>query len=367
MTFGLLAFTLAVASPPAPAERPIKPMPTLARELKLDGVLKDFAPSVDLKMPSAATGASSAISAKAAFRKDTVYLAVRVMDDKLVAADELTVTLFFPGAGTTTRGYPFRFGSEGKRTSDPAALVPNFAQELVTTGIKTEAKGYTMEIAFPARSLPRFQASRQLAMTVCLEYIDKDEEAQEPQTITNCPSGEIAGGPTRVPDELRKVLKVAPPADVEGIEARAFGWVGYAELHYPSWALSDKALTPEVLPQLISAEDALDPVKLRLPLSDAWALPDNRPVYPVVTGKDPYTADHCDADLELRLALYAVKGNVANRVLEWPAATCGLGRALSFQLSTEGHLTIGYSNGSMANFTFSGDHFERSELGAIVR
>ena len=74
--------------------------------------------------------------------------------------------------------------------------------------------------------------------------------------------------------------------------------------------------------------------------------------------------DKCDAEQEVRLAMYGVKGNVASRVLEWPAITCGLGRALSIQLSPEGHLQIGYSNGSVANFAYSGDHFERSELGA---
>jgi hypothetical protein len=66
---------------------------------------------------------------------------------------------------------------------------------------------------------------------------------------------------------------------------------------------------------------------------------------------------------ELRMAMYAVSGAAALRVLEWPAATCQLGRAMRFELSPEGNLLIGYTGGSTAHFTWAGDHFERSELG----
>jgi hypothetical protein len=174
----------------------------------------------------------------------------------------------------------------------------------------------------------------------------------------------MVGGPTRVPDELRRTVKVQPPADVEGLETRGNGVVGFAELHYPTWGYTDGPMNAEALRVLIAGPDSIDPQKAKIPISDNLSLPDNRPVYTVLTGTDPYVGDKCDAEQEVRLAMYGIKGNVANRVLEWPAITCGLGRALSIQLSAEGHLQIGYSNGSVANFAYSGDHFERSELGA---
>jgi len=93
-------------------------------------------------------------------------------------------------------------------------------------------------------------------------------------------------------------------------------------------------------------------------------MPDGRLLLAVLSGENPYTADgKCDAGKELRLGLYLVKGKTAQRVLEWPAATCALGRATSVVLDEEGALSIGYSNGPTINFAWSGDHFERTELG----
>ena len=54
------------------------------------------------------------------------------------------------------------------------------------------------------------------------------------------------------------------------------------------------------------------------------------------------------------------------RALEWPASTCAVGRASSIELDEQGALTIGYSSGSTSGFTWSHDHFERTELGAVT-
>lgn len=359
----LLISMLTAAPAATPPEKPLRPLPVVAKEPKLDGVFKDLNPSVDFKMPASAISASAALAVKATFRKDTLYLGIHVTDDKTVPADELTLTLFFPGAGVTARGYAYRFGVEGMRPPAPEAMVPAYAVDAIKSFVKAEPKGYTLEIALPVKALPRFQARTQLALNVCVDYADSNDEGKT-QTLSSCTSGEMAGGPTRLPDELRKVVKVQPPAEVEGLEARAAGFVGFAELHYPVWGYSDSALTADSLRVLIAGPDSIDPVKAKVPVSDNLVLPDNRPVYTVLTGTDPYSSDKCDAEQEVRLAMYGVKGNVATRVLEWPAITCGLGRALSIQLSAEGHLLIGYSNGSQANFSYSGDHFERSELGA---
>lgn len=360
-----LLIALAVAAPPAPAEKPIRALPSMGREPKLDGALKDLSPATDFKMPASAINPSSALAVKASFRKDTVWVGVQVTDDKVMATDEVTVTLFFPGAGVTARGYVYKFGFDGKRASPAEAMVPAYSFEAVKAATKTDAKGFGLEIAFGPKSLPRFQARTQLALTICVEYADVDAEGGTATTqLTTCTAGDMAGGPTRVPDELRKTVKVQPPVEVEGLEHRATGVVGFAELHYPTWGFTDGPMSAEALRALIAGNDSIDPQKAKIPVSDNLVLPDLRPVYTVLTGKDPYSGDNCDAEQEVRLAMYAVKGNVAARVLEWPAITCGLGRALSIQLSPEGHLVIGYSNGSVANFVYSGDHFERSELGA---
>ena len=92
-------------------------------------------------------------------------------------------------------------------------------------------------------------------------------------------------------------------------------------------------------------------------------LNDNRPIFTVLTGQNPYVGDQCHSEDELRMAFYVIKDSTAARVLEWPAATCSLGRAMSFDLNNDGGLTIGYTNGSTAHFSWSNDHFERSELG----
>jgi hypothetical protein len=188
-------------------------------------------------------------------------------------------------------------------------------------------------------------------------------EGGEASKLTSCPAHEMVGGPTRIPDELRKELKLTPPENVEGIEARETGWVGYSRLHYPTWAVADAELTPESLATLIAGDAAIEPSAVSLPIPTQLQLPDNRPIFTVLTGKNPYGKQGCTAGDELRIAMYLVKGASAFRVLEWPAATCQLGRATRFELSPDGNLTISYSNGSTAHFAWTSDHFERSELG----
>jgi hypothetical protein len=352
----LLFLALAAQKSDVPAEKPIKPLPTLSKEPKLDGVLKDFQ-GTDLKVSKEA---SNVIALKAGFRKDTLFLAITAKDDKVVMGDAIAVNLYFPTAGTTARGFRYLFGPDGRRNEPEGA--PAWAQGLVKAGVKADAKGLTLELAFPARALPRMPAQLQLALNICVDFMDKDEEG-DPVVTTSCSSGEMVAGPTRLPDELRKNLKLTAPAEVEGLEARPNGWVGYAVLHYPIWAVADSTLTPESLAELIAGDKAIDPKSVQLPLPSRMELNDNRPIFTVLTGINPYAGDQCHAENELRMALYVVKGSTAARVLEWPAATCSLGRAMGFDLNSDGGLTIGYTNGSTAHFSWSSDHFERSELG----
>lgn len=356
--------TALLAAPPAPTEKPIKPLPTLAREPKLDGELKDLAPAQDFKMPESATGGSASVGLKAAFKKDTLFLGLTVNDDKLTAGDQLDVTLFFPESGTTARGVIYRFTDKGLGEAPADLGAPDWAQELVKATSKPSKTGYTVEVAVPARALPRFQAFKQLALSICLDYADVDSEGGEPTKLTSCPTGEMAGGPTRIPDELRKSLKLAPTPEVEGIEAREKGWLGYSKLHYPTWAYGDEPLTAESLAQLVAGDAAIPPAAVALP-TPKLVLDDNRPIFTILTGKNPYVKEKCVADNELRMAMYVTKDRVASRVLEWPAANCKLGKAMRVELGNEGSLEIGYTSGTTHHFTWTVDHFERSELGML--
>ena len=67
----------------------------------------------------------------------------------------------------------------------------------------------------------------------------------------------------------------------------------------------------------------------------------------------------------MRLALFMVKGRVGERVLNWPAMSCALGRALSVSLDEDGELSVGYSSGATVRFNWDGDHFERVEYGLL--
>jgi hypothetical protein len=83
-----------------------------------------------------------------------------------------------------------------------------------------------------------------------------------------------------------------------------------------------------------------------------------------LTGVDPFQAgETCDKTRQLRLTVYLLKGATAERVLEWPASSCALGRGTSVALDEDGALTVGYETGGMVTFIWSGDHFERTEIG----
>lgn len=336
-------------------------MPALPKPPAVDGALKDLAGALALEASGEARSAT--FSARVAFRRDTLFLGVELQDDKLLDQDGLEVSLHFPEAGTTARGYAYVFGAEGLRAPDEVNGPPAFANALVKATVRVRDEGATFEAAFPPRSLPRFPAHAPLVFELCVTYLDRDSAADRGAKLSTCEGGSTRGGPLRLPDELRRGLKLSPPKKVVGVEARQDAWIGYASLHYPHWVLADAPLTPESLRALVS-ESPIDPASVHIPIPANMALPDGRPIYAVLSGKDPYAVEgQCEHDHELRMALYVVHGREAERALEWPAATCALGRARSFVLNDEGGLSIGYTNGSTSTFTWSTDHFERTELG----
>lgn len=341
---------------PAPP-RPFKPVPSLARAPAVDGNLKD------LKGASLAPIQAGAWTGTVAHRKDTLHIGVQTKDDTILSGDIVEVSVHFPGAGTTARGYVWRFSPHGLKTGDDMAL-PQHAAAQTDAQVATRDDGMNVELAIPARALPRFPAREPLVFELCVTFQDRDSPAESPSVSSNCSGGTMAGHALRLPDDLRKALKLKPPESVIGVEGRKSGWVGFAVLHYPVWVASDVALNADVLRGLV-AEEKVDARAAGINMPDSLLLPGNRTVLSVLSGADPYAVKGaCDADKELRVALYLVQGRTAERVLEWPVATCGLGRAAAVELNDEGELTLGYTNGATVNFMWSGDHFERTEIGS---
>jgi hypothetical protein len=347
----LLLCAPSVAS--AQEERPMRAVPSLSRAPSFQGGLKGIASPLVLK-PAAAAGASAAFTARVGLRKDTLYVGVEATDDQLGASDLLTLSLFFPGSGPTATGYTWRFAFDGKRASGADSGTPEFAQEKVNAAVQRRGNTLVLMASVPVRAFPRFPAKEPLVMDLCLTYEDQDGAGAKAVPVSNCQSGTMVGEALRLPDEARKGLKLKPPEAVTALESAKTGWLGWDLLSYPAWAQGDAALTPASLRALV-APGALDPAKAGVEVPDTLSLPDGRPVATVLTGKNPYAvAGRCDS---------VVTGKTALRVLEWPAATCALGRAASMELDEEGALTIGYSNGATMNFAWSGNHFERTELG----
>jgi hypothetical protein len=339
------------SAPPPP--RPTKAVPSLAKAPKLDGQLKDFPGTLTLK-PRATADASASFTARVGWRKDTLYVAVEATDAQLQAGDVLTLSLFFPDAGAAATGHVFRFGFDGKRASPPESNTSEFAQKLVDAGVQRKDNTLTLEAAIPARAFPRFPATEPLVLDLCVTF----------GAASNCKDGGMVGEALRLPDDFRKGLKLKPPEGVVALAGQPDGWLGYGVLHYPVWVEADTKLTPGLLRVLVTP-NPVEPEAAGVNVPETLSLPDGRPLVVVLTGELPYTKDGkgCDSDKELRLGLYLAKGKTAQRVLEWPAATCALGRATSVVLDEEGALSIGYSNGPTINFAWSGDHFERTELG----
>jgi hypothetical protein len=345
-------------------ERSAKAVPALAKAPKLDGTLKDFAPSVSFR-PPASTEATASFTARVAWRKDTLYVGIEATDDQLLAGDAVTLTLFFPGAGVAATGNTFRFAFDGKRASPADSGTSAFAQEQVAAGVLRADGKLNLEVALPITAFPRFPAVEPLVFDLCVTYEDQDAVGQAVSRVSNCKDGDMLGDALKLPDEIRKNLKLKPPVEVTALEAARGGWLGWGLLHYPFWLEADKPLTTESLRALASRE-SVEPEKVNVNVPETLSLAGNKTLLTVVSGKDPYSVEgKCDGEQELRLGLYLLlpKGRTAQSVLEWPAATCALGRALSVNLEEDGALSIGYSNGTITNFAWSGDHFARTEIG----
>ena len=353
-----LLFTVALAAGPKPAL-----IPSSTRVPIIDGDVSDVSPGLDRKAPATP---NLTLTSRVSNKKGVLYLTAKVGDKAVTETSEVSFTVFFPDAGTTATGYIFRVGPKGLLQStagDESALVtPAFAFRLAKAAVRKQVTGFDVELALPAKALPRFPATGALGLSVCAEY----RHSSTGPLISTC-GGENPGGEVALlPQDFRSSLRLKVEKDVVGLEGREGGWVGYAPLHYVSFALGDEALTPVSLSALVDPTQAVKPQDARLPIPQGLVAPDKRALFIVLTGADPFQGEECLGRKEVRMAWYAVKDRTAVNVLEWPASSCTLGKAMRFDLSPDGNLAIGYTQGATSHFTWSGDHFERSELGKAV-
>ena len=342
-------------------ERPIRIVPSLTKTPALDANLKKLTPALEIK--AGADGQSGAsLSARVAHWKDTLFLGIDIAEPNVSPNEILEVEMHFPGAGPTARGYTYRFGVDGKRAFDPEIGPPAFANKWVKAATRT-ARGWALEVSFGAKSLPRFPAKGPLLVELCLSYEHRDEVDSPAVAVSNCEGGSMRGEVLRVPDAFRRSLKIDPPTAVVALEGSEQGWVGFGALHRPIWMIADRPMTLELL-RTFFLDEPRDPLEAHIAVPSRMRLPDRRPLAAVLTGQDPFAENgRCDPESELKMGIYVLEGPTARAVLDWPVASCALGRASSVVLDGDGALTLGFASGATIDFIWSGDHFERTEIG----
>jgi len=357
-----LLSTLLFAAPDEPP--PARSVPELARSPKVDGKLGDFRGGMPLT-GKPLEGPSASVTARLGAFRDTLYVALEVQDEAITDRDRVSLALHFPEAGVTAGGSVFRFGPGGKLDPRPEDGVSAGTLALVDAAVHRTRRGMSLEVALPARALPRFPARDALVLELCLSYEDADDAAQAAKEISTCVTGAPPPELLALPAGFRQGLHPRPPAEVQTVEGRPGGWVGYNGQVDPKWVLGDRPLNEQSLRVLVS-DTPVDPAAERVYVPSRMQLPDGKSLLAVLTGQDPFGPDEsCAPEREMRLAVFWVRGRVGERVLDWPAMSCALGRALSVSLDEDGELSVGYSSGATVRFTWDGDHFERVEYGLL--
>ncbi|MGZ5958662.1 MAG: hypothetical protein ACXWLI_09645 [Myxococcaceae bacterium] len=360
LPFLLTALLLATPDEP-PAARPV---PELPRSPKVDGVLGDFRGGVPLTARPLEGASATAIARVGSFR-DTLYIAVEVQDQAVTDRDRLTLALHFPEAGVTAGGMVLRFGPAGKLEPRPEDGVSPATLAMVDAAVHRGKKGMSLEVAVPARALPRFPARDALVLELCLSYEDVDDDGPGAKEISTCATGAPQPELLALSQVFRQGLRPRPPPEVQTVEGRPGGWVGFNGQVDPKWVLGDRPLNEQSLRVLVT-DTPVDPAAVRVYVPSRMRLPDGKELLAVLTGQDPFGQDEtCAPEREMRLAVFWVKGRVGERVLDWPAMSCSLGRALSVSLDEDGELSVGYSSGATVRFTWDRDHFERIEYGRL--
>ena len=291
-----------------------------------------------------------AFKAAVGYRRDTLVVHFEAEGVPDAGSDALNLSLQFPGAGPTSLGHAFVIDRDHVEAAE--GPTPHIAAKGLKSTLARTAKGVSGDVTLSPSALPAWNTRGPLRLELCLQYGD----------ASNCDSGSMKL-PLRLPDDYRQSFKLKVPDDVSTVERRPAGWAGYGLLQLPRWLEGDDGLSLDAVNALV-ADHPVDPDTVQVPIPRHISAPDGRELVGVIVGQDPYAVeDKCDATKELRLGLYALKGKTAMRVLEWTAVNCALGRAASIALQPAGELTIGYTNGAITTFTWSGDHFEQTQLG----
>jgi hypothetical protein len=349
-----LPLAVALVCGTAALARPARSIPALSRTPRLQGAARELSPAVSLK--------AKAFTARVAYRRTTLYVGIEAKRDVVDPKDLFEVSLHFPEAGVSAPGYVFRLDAQGKVFAPEAeqAATPQFVDTQVKAAATESRRGFSAELAIPVSAFPRFPLKEPLILELCVTFQDSDGGATT--STSNCKQGEMSQ-PLRLPEEVRGALGLHPPEDVTSLEPGDGGWLGYGVLFYPLWVQASEPIDSPALRRLMPTE-AIDPKAVGVGLPRRLDLPGGGELLSVLSGKNPYEqAGKCDADEELRLGLFLVHGKSAERVLDFPAANCALGRATSVVLDEEGALTISYSNGATTHFRWTGDKFEQTQIG----
>ena len=219
--------------------------------------------------------------------RDTLYVALEVDDEAITDRDRVSLALHFPEAGVTAGGSVFRFGPGGKVDPRPEDGVSAATLALVDAAVHRTKKGMSLEVALPARALPRFPARDALVLELCLSYEDADDSGPAAKEISTCVTGAPPPELLALSESFRRGIRPRPPAEVQTVEGRPGGWVGYNGQVDPKWVLGDRPLNEQSL-RLMVSDTPVDPAAVRVYVPSRMQLPDGKALLAVLTGQDPF-------------------------------------------------------------------------------
>lgn len=276
-------------------------------------------------------------------------------DESRTKADRFELWLRFRNAGLGARPFNFRVTHEGATAPEAPEAAPSHAVAMVKTAWKDD-----LELLIPNRALPRFPSHEPLQLELCGTFRGPGGSNTSCRDFDSPPAVELTEA--LIPD-LEPRPRRSPPVALEG---RAAGWLAFGDGLLPLTVWADRPLSAPVLNSLV-AEKPLELRSFGFLIPSGARSPRGRVLRAVLAGEDPLAQGApCNEQASLRLGFYEVVGKVAYQVLEVPAATCALGRAVSAVLEgtgAEAELRISYSGGQVVSFIWSGDHYERTEYG----
>ena len=117
--------------------------------------------------------------------------------------------------------------------------------------------------------------------------------------VTGAPPPELLA----LSDTFRRGIRPRPPSEVQTVEGRPGGWVGFNGQVDPKWVLGDRPLNEQSLRVMVS-ETPVDPAAVRVYVPSRMQLPDGKALLAVLTGQDPFGQDEsCAPEREMRLAV----------------------------------------------------------------